>query len=157
MSVRGILLSGSLYQTANQVINLLRNSNLKVRDLFPSHIFMVTLKREGHQNDCPDRHWRRWRQASTSSVTIRAVILMTFPFLCNRSYSGYFLYNTTIWQTIMESFIFFVFSVFWLVSSSYPICSARGLGWSSSPCGIPLFLGSQLPQWSTVPHRWVLF
>ena len=27
---------------------------------------VITLKRKGHQDDCPVRHWRRWRQASTS-------------------------------------------------------------------------------------------
>ena len=34
------------------------------------------------QNDCPDLHWRCWRQASLSPVTNRAVTLTTFPFLC---------------------------------------------------------------------------
>ena len=33
------------------------------------------------QNDCPGRHWERWRQAPTSPVTTRAVTLTTFPFM----------------------------------------------------------------------------
>ena len=36
------------------------------------------------QDDCPARHWRRWRQTSTSPVTTRAVILTIFPFLWKR-------------------------------------------------------------------------
>ena len=44
------------------------------------------LKPKGHHNDCPDRHWRRWRQASTSPVTTKVVTLTTFPFLWPCSY-----------------------------------------------------------------------
>ena len=40
----------------------------------------VTQKRKGRQGDCPDRHWRRWRQASTSPVTSRAVSPTAFSF-----------------------------------------------------------------------------
>ena len=40
-----------------------------------------TLKRKGHHDDSLDIHWRCWRQASTSPVNIKAVILTTFPFL----------------------------------------------------------------------------
>ena len=36
---------------------------------------------EGRQDDCSGRHWRRWRQASTSPMAAWAVIL-TFPFPC---------------------------------------------------------------------------
>ena len=43
--------------------------------------WVPVLKREGRQGDCPARHWRRWRQSSTSAVTTRAVTIMTFPFL----------------------------------------------------------------------------
>ena len=45
--------------------------------------FKVTLprKRKGRQDDCHARHWRCWKQASTSPVTTSAVILTTFPFL----------------------------------------------------------------------------
>ena len=42
-----------------------------------------TLKRKGRQGDCPGRFWRRWRRASTSTVTTRAVPMTTFPFLWN--------------------------------------------------------------------------
>ena len=42
---------------------------------------MISQKREGRQDDCPGRHWRRWRQALTSPVTARTVILTAFPFL----------------------------------------------------------------------------
>ena len=35
-----------------------------------------------NQDDCSGRHWRRWRQASTSPVTTRAVTLTTLPVLC---------------------------------------------------------------------------
>ena len=46
-------------------------------------------RQKGHQGDCPDCRWRRWRQASTSPATIRAVILTTFCF-CEWSYpEGY--------------------------------------------------------------------
>ena len=38
-------------------------------------------KRKGRQDDCPDRHRGRWRQASTSSVMTKAVTLTTTPFL----------------------------------------------------------------------------
>ena len=38
----------------------------------------VTQKRVGHQDDCPDRHWGRGRQLSTSPVTTRAVTLTAF-------------------------------------------------------------------------------
>ena len=42
----------------------------------------ITLKRKCRQVDSLDIHWRRWRQASTSPVNIKAVNLTTFPFLC---------------------------------------------------------------------------
>ena len=45
-------------------------------------IHLYTLKPKGRQDDSPDIHWRRWRQASTSPVNIKAVTLTTFPFLC---------------------------------------------------------------------------
>ena len=41
-----------------------------------------TQKQKDRQSDCSARHWRRWRQASTISLTIRAVNLTSFPFLC---------------------------------------------------------------------------
>ena len=44
----------------------------------------LTLKRKGHQDDSPDIPWRRWRQASTSPVNIKAVNLTTFSFQCNK-------------------------------------------------------------------------
>ena len=40
-----------------------------------------SLKPKGRQDDSPDIHWRRWRQASTSPVNIKAVTLTTFPYL----------------------------------------------------------------------------
>ena len=36
-------------------------------------------KRWGRQDDCPGRHWGRWRLPSTSPVTTKAIILTTFP------------------------------------------------------------------------------
>ena len=48
-------------------------------------VAVCTLKRKGGQDDCPDRHWRHWRQASMSPVKIRAVNLTTFPFLCTNN------------------------------------------------------------------------
>ena len=39
-----------------------------------------TLKWKGRQCDSPGIHWRRWRQASTSPVNTRVVILTTIPF-----------------------------------------------------------------------------
>ena len=44
-------------------------------------LFMESLKRKGHQDDCTDHHWGCWRQASTSPVMTRAVTLTTFAFL----------------------------------------------------------------------------
>ena len=41
-----------------------------------------SLKWKAHQDDCPGRHWRCWRQASATPATTRAVSLTTFPFLC---------------------------------------------------------------------------
>ena len=41
-----------------------------------------TQERKGRRCDCPGRHWGRWRQASTSPVTTRAVTPTTIPFLC---------------------------------------------------------------------------
>ena len=38
--------------------------------------------RKGCQDDCPGSHWRLWRQASTSRVTTRAIILTTLPLQC---------------------------------------------------------------------------
>ena len=46
------------------------------------HSPWFSLKRKGRQDDSPDIHWRRWRQASTSPVNTKAVNLTTFPFLC---------------------------------------------------------------------------
>ena len=43
---------------------------------------MWSLKQESRQDDCPARHWRHWRQASTSPMTTRTVTLTIFPFLC---------------------------------------------------------------------------
>ena len=40
----------------------------------------ISLKRKGRQVDSSGIHWRRWRQASTSPVNARAVILTIFPF-----------------------------------------------------------------------------
>ena len=36
---------------------------------------------KSHQDDCPGRHWRCWRQASASGLTTRAVTLTLFSFL----------------------------------------------------------------------------
>ena len=44
-----------------------------------------SLKWRGSQDDCFGRHWRLWRQASSSPVTTRAVIPTTSPFLWWRS------------------------------------------------------------------------
>ena len=45
------------------------------------YLKMLSVK-GGHfiQDDCPGRLWRRRRQASTSQVTTKAVIMTTFPF-----------------------------------------------------------------------------
>ena len=41
-----------------------------------------TQNRKGSQDDCPGSHWRLWRQASTSRVTTRAIILTTLQLQC---------------------------------------------------------------------------
>ena len=47
-----------------------------------SVLYCCSLKRKSRQDDSLDSHWRRWRQASTSPVNIKAIILTTFPFPC---------------------------------------------------------------------------
>ena len=44
---------------------------------------LLTLKRKDRQDDCPGDHWRRWRQAPS---TTRAVTLTTFPFMCESTW-----------------------------------------------------------------------
>ena len=41
-----------------------------------------TRRRQGHQGDCPGRHWGRWNLPSMSAVKIRSVTLTAFPFQC---------------------------------------------------------------------------
>ena len=48
---------------------------------FPSGQTTLHWNEKGRQEDSPDIHWRRWRQASTSPVNIKAVNLTTFLFL----------------------------------------------------------------------------
>ena len=60
---------------------VLLESSLQINNAYNLHPYTLPLKRKGRQDDCPARHWGCWRQASTSPVTTRAVILTTFPFM----------------------------------------------------------------------------
>ena len=65
----------------------IKNSKFVLQYIFQNDLH--TLKSKRPQEDSLDILWRRWRQASTSPVNIKAVTLMTFLFLCiYRHYSS---------------------------------------------------------------------
>ena len=71
---------------STSIIQYLGKSILRIGTWTKSLLFcrlhligILSQKQKGHQGGCPYPHWGCWSLSSTSPVTSRAVILMTFP------------------------------------------------------------------------------